>query len=93
MSYSRWVQSRWYTFWHNTDSLVRNKQIFDICGCVDFTYEQLTENIEKCLDIAYEIEKKMCHEDAQPTLEEREELRGYMNQFINAVKSDVELVD
>lgn len=55
MSYSRWLTSRWYTFWSakGPDSDKKNDQIFEICElgpALSFTYAQLTSDIDKCLE-------------------------------------------
>jgi len=53
MAYSRWSNSRWYTFWcvHPTDSKKRNEQIFEICDfpTISFTFKELSDNLPECL--------------------------------------------
>lgn len=105
MSYSRWSNSRFYTYWHSTDSNKRSEQSFCICGTISFTYQQLCDNIEECVEKANYEECRPSPRDSeleatgeyQPELEltqeEREELKGYMIRFIEAVKNDGELED
>jgi len=53
MSYSRLGSSRWYTFWETSSSNVKEEQVFAICDIArphHFTWRQLNENIEECLD-------------------------------------------
>jgi|WetSurMetagenome_2_1015567.scaffolds.fasta_scaffold772176_2 hypothetical protein len=52
MSFSRWSNSLWYTYWESTSSLKRDEQTFTICGVVSFTYKELKENLEVCLEKA-----------------------------------------
>jgi hypothetical protein len=84
MSYSRWSTSTWYTFWHACSGHVKDEQYFEICAEHTFTYRQLKDDIEACL-------KKVQREEKPYTVEEMEELQGYMMEFISDVESDVEL--
>ena len=57
MSFSRWSNSIWYTY--NSSSLdnhKRNEQVFTICMVSSFTYKELKEDIELCLNLA-------CHKE------------------------------
>ena len=90
MSYSRWSDSQWYTFYSTHSNNHRRGQIFCICSVVDFTAGEICDNIESCLDIA--IDKYL--EDyitQQSMLQAREELHGYMIQFIKAVNKNDKL--
>lgn len=79
MSYSRWTKDCiWYTFWNSVQSGIgKQKQVFEICSVASFSYKEITENIDKCL------EKVRGIEDASE--KELEELKGYMCCFINSV--------
>jgi hypothetical protein len=81
MSYSRWSNSIWYTYWSTGCSDKKNKQTFCICSVATFTYKQLKDDIYKCLK---EIKKKY------PTCTdyEIEELRGYMKEFMADVEHE-----
>lgn len=60
MSYSRWNNSKWYTYWDTSWSYplefklptkeLKNKQVFTVCSVGNFTYEDLIINMEECLD-------------------------------------------
>lgn len=61
MSYSRWSNSIWYTFW--TTASPNNKridQLFEICDFPQllFTYSQLTEDLDKCISEVKEFYSK-----------------------------------
>jgi len=54
MSYSRWSNSIWYTFW-SASSPVDNMdeqqfEICDFCRSMTFTYKDLKTNINDCLE-------------------------------------------
>lgn len=82
MSYSRWSNSYWYTFWAVSDDTTKEGQIFDICTIASFTYKELTENMDKCIE--------RVREEVEDDMEESliEELKGYMKQFIKDVDED-----
>lgn len=91
MSYSRWSDSVWYTFWCVSHAKRKEDEIFSVCTMGDFTYAQLVSSIESCLDecclCKYHEGKDFAPiEDATP--EQREELRGYMQQFIDDVDNE-----
>jgi hypothetical protein len=55
MSYSRWGSSRWYTYWTSAPEHDNKKQwqkfvICDFAKTFEFTYKELSLNIEKILD-------------------------------------------
>ncbi len=86
MSYSRWGASRWYTFWACQDGATedRDTAIFECCPVPTFTAAELRANIEKCLDAACDEEER---KDSVPDIsdDDREELRGYMSEFLAEV--------
>jgi hypothetical protein len=56
MSYSRWSNSFWYTFWSSTgfepENMKMENEVFQICDVshgMDFLYKELKSNIEDCL--------------------------------------------
>ncbi len=80
MSYSRWSNSKWYTFWCVSPEGVetnRDNALFEICGVKTFTAKNLRENLGKCMAEVMEVEP--CEE------EEIKELRGYAIDFLSAV--------
>ena len=78
MSYSRWGDSRWYTYWAASPPGGRDNQIFEICGVTTFIYKDLKSSMDLCLNRIREI-------DINATEEEIQELKEYMNDFIAAV--------
>jgi len=89
MSYSRWSNSVWYTFWCTTESPYREDQLFDVCAVKSFTYKELTEDIKGCLDIIYKIAQENFKDGC--TKKQLKELKGYMKAFIADVKADKSL--
>ena len=52
MSYSRWSNSFWYTFWSDSRAKSKEEEIFEICDFghgMKFNYAQIKENPEKCM--------------------------------------------
>lgn len=74
MSYSRWSQSKWYTYYECTtsDDMPKNDRVFVVCDEGRFTYGELKADLEGCL-------KKVSGDD---------ELRGYMKMFMADVEHD-----
>ena len=57
MSYSRWSESRFYTYWAGSpDGETRDSALFDICGLVYFTAKQLRDNLDKCIARVKELD-------------------------------------
>ena len=84
MSYSRWSNSFWYTYYACSYSYERGEQAFDVCGVKCFYYGELKENMESALT---EV-KKLCPE---ATEKELQELKGYMEEFMVDVEHDIAL--
>ncbi len=82
MSYSRWGESRWYTFWACQDDATENRDtaIFEICAGVSFTATELRADIKTCVDLA--ITKERTRSGSSVPDEERQELQGYMADFL-----------
>lgn len=85
MSYSRWSNSSWYTYYCASESLERDEQLFDVCAIKAFTYRDLKDNLQGCLD---GLKADQCKDATQKELEE---LKGYMLEFIDDVESNVEI--
>lgn len=85
MSYSRWGGSRWYTFWAGQDSATENREtaFFVICPIARFTAAELRADIEQCLNTTCAEERE--HGDPDIPDDDREELRGYMLEFLTDV--------
>ncbi len=94
MSYSRWGSrgsGYWYTYWCVSDSEERNKQLFDICTVARFTYKQLVDDIDKCLeDVRGLIVKRKEKQETDQKL--LDELKVYMLEFMDDVKNDKDLI-
>jgi len=73
MSYSRWGDSTWYTFWRTQDETTKNRDtaIFEICGEHSFTAKELREHLEGCLAMI-----------SGATQDELEELKEYITEFL-----------
>jgi hypothetical protein len=86
MSYSRFSNSRWYTFWHWSEDETKNNQMFSVCHVLCFSYADLKNDIEKCLDKAIEIENGKS--EIPVSIGERQELKTYMMRFIEDAEED-----
>ena len=95
MAYSRWLTSRWYTFWADSPSEVKEEQVFQICefgGSMNFTYTEISEDLDKCIDDVILFQRTKRKIQIKEELVEIgpftvydsdiEELRGYMREFI-----------
>lgn len=92
MSYSRWSNSVWYTFWTtDSDSMeykfptkkLKYNQIFQICDSPSYyiTYGDLmTKDINSILQ-----EVKELYKDKKPTEDELYELSEYLMKFIDDI--------
>ena len=81
MSYSRWSNSCFYTFWCASKATCRDEEIFDVCAVKSFTYKELVDDIDACITDIKNIE-------TDHTEEELKELKGYMLEFIEDVKEE-----
>ena len=98
MSYSRWSNSRWYTFWtcfgeqmeyKLPTKRLKGNQVFEICDdpSLCFTYKTITElGIENVL-----LEVRLTFPYATDT--ELEELWSYMELFIKDVDNHFKIVN
>jgi len=77
MSYSRWINSVWYTYWMCQNKETENRQtaLFNISGVATFTAQQLRDDIEHCLDVAMKCNLLGRDDD-------KEELHSYMLEFL-----------
>jgi len=91
MSYSRWGESRWYTFWSGQDAATENRDtaIFEICGVVSFEAKELRESLDACVKrAAFQESRKFLR---PVTDDDRDELRGYMVEFLADVDREYPL--
>ena len=107
MAYSRWLTSRWYTFWSWTPSEEPDEQVFQICefgGGIFFSYKEIKEDIDDCLKRVVEHLKEpknvklLGAEEVRfvgplPTDKEVAELKGYMLEFLQDVEESQEKLD
>ena len=89
MSYSRWSNSRWYTF-HSVgpegQKETKDNAIFEICGANRFTAKELRDDLQGCIDKAKQKDIEQCGEDSA-TIEEIEELKEYIDYFLQDIDS------
>lgn len=78
MSYSRWSNSVWYTYWSAKSGDTRDTQVFTVCWEKDFTYKELKENLDACAECFF----AKGYRDKNI-----EELKGYMKEFIEDVEA------
>ena len=85
MSYSRWLTSKFYTYWNSTKVYDKEDEIFichtDIQRYYGFTYTECTRLVDDIIAIKGRINEIDNDEEAV-------ELQGYIKQFIESV--DVE---
>lgn len=78
MSYSRWSFSKWYTYHSVYSGESKESQVFTICGDINFTYKDLTKDLDRCLSLVKKRNPNYTEEDFQ-------ELKEYMQQFIKSI--------
>ena len=89
MSYSRWISSKFYTFWASEDSKKRTDQVFEICGICICTYGMMKEfGLDRCIDLVKgSIPELLIYDQA-----DFEELKVCMKKFMKDVEDDVNLI-
>ena len=89
MSYSRWQNSKFYTYWSSLDAQHKGDEVFKCYTSVDrlyeFTYIECTELVENLTRLKGKINEIEGDDDAI-------ELRGYMREFISSVDGQYEKV-
>jgi len=82
VSYSRWSNSNWYTFWNSNSGETKENQILSLWhvsdDCSDFTFDQLEQFN---LSVMKTIFPKISEEDLLEGLE-------YIDQFLGDVNDD-----
>ena len=89
MSYSRWSNSRWYTFWNASSGKTKDEQVlslwYSIDNIRDITYGELKDLVEsQALTAA--IDMILWKYDC--TVPEAEEAVGYIKEFIRNVEEE-----
>jgi hypothetical protein len=90
LEYSRWLNSRFYTFWSVTKSKKKKDQVFSICDLVDVTFEELEDNFDGVFEKIIEMENEN-NPDDKVTAWESAELKSYILHFMHDVDSDEEI--
>lgn len=95
MSYSRWGDSVWYTYWGAySDKFPRDEQEFVVCSIGEVTYGEMKKDFESAVGrlveqgIAQGKREFMAEGAFEPTPEELAELRGYMREFMAEVEEE-----
>ncbi len=104
MSYSRWSNGYWYCFYSSNSGDTRDTQLFEICDIghpMVFSYKELTDDIDGCLEKVREefnTEKTIEFGDGSFDIEAikieqtyLDELKIYFNRFIQDVENNTEL--
>jgi len=98
MSYSRWSNSVWYTFWCSSGSDKRDEQLFSICGVTIFTYADLKQGLDICIDKIKNIVIEIKNKDNESSIgifeyseDDYDELKVYMKRFIKDVEEEYPL--
>ena len=82
MSYSRWINSAWYSFWNSSSGEKKEEQVLslwaDLEQTKDWTYEQLLSFTVEDIGKAY----------TGITLAEAEEGWGYIQEFLQDVDEE-----
>jgi len=97
MSYSRWSNSIWYTFWSATpkqcipmEGFNPEDEQFSVDCEMDFSYKSLKKDIEDCINkVRSHYEFKLGEDNENlPSDADYDELRGYMQEFIKDVEEE-----
>jgi len=96
MSYSRWSNSIWYTFWTVTpkscippEGLNPEDEQFCVDCELEFSYKSLKKDMLKCLNnVRSHYEFKMDNDENLPSDADYDELKGYMQEFIKDVEEE-----
>ena len=87
MSYSRWLDSKFYTYWQTANVYDKGDEVFichvDLRTYSGFTYTECKQMIESKLKLKGRMNAIDDDEDA-------EELQGYMKKFIKDVDAEYE---
>jgi hypothetical protein len=97
MSYSRWGNSCWYTFYCDSstsskkeDQVMACFHIIDDNGCIDWRYNEILELLTAGTPPAWSPNKKI-RARYNCTIIEADELIGYMKKFLADVDSEIYL--
>lgn len=101
MSYSRWSNSRWYTYWHATESQFAEDQVLSVDCDFLFSYLELKYNIEGCLKQVSERfsgyrkqqGQKKIRGQKRRKIKDLAELKGYMLEFVQDVEDSSDIIN
>jgi hypothetical protein len=86
MSYSRWSDSAWYTYWSASGGSEKETQLltvhYSIDGSHDWTYALLNEKSPQ------ELKDFLQSSFADASADEISELIGYVDEFIKDIEND-----
>jgi hypothetical protein len=87
MSYSRWSNSRWYTYHNCSGGDTYDSQEFSINDVLGGTINLTTDYLEKISDEQLKILLKSDRSRyREPTSEEIKELQGYIKEWLDDMK-------
>jgi len=81
MSYSRWSNSVWYTYWLNADHVNKNEEIFVICDFLGSVFIKYL-NMKKIKVVMDKLSKKF----KWASKKQLKELKGYILEFKKEVE-------
>jgi hypothetical protein len=90
VSYSRWPESRWYTYWNSSEDNFMQTSEFRVehfSNPFTFTYREIKEDRRRCADLVAMF-FGIC--DGEVTDDELLELEMYMDSFIKDVEKEFE---
>jgi len=89
MSYSRWIDSMFYTYWCVSDAKNKNDEVFichtDIYKCYKFKYIECKRIVGDLTSIKGKINEIKGDEDAT-------ELQGYIKKFVEDIDKEYETI-
>lgn len=91
MAYSRWLGSRWYTYWAGQNDATENHDtaLFTVCDVVSWTAKQLRDDLELCISEA--VDKETQRRCKPVTAADTEELRQCIREFLADVDQEYPL--
>jgi hypothetical protein len=84
MAYSRWITSRWYTYWRASDARTRLEQVFVVAGVSSVSYGEMLKNFDAALD------KLVANADAAHVAGTTDKQKTELAQYMRAFMADVE---
>ena len=85
MSYSRFGDSYWYTYWSTVPEGItedRDTAIFEVCTVTQFSAKQLRDDVDACIAEAVELAPKFNWVTGEPSEQDIQELRDCIAEFL-----------